>query len=371
MRYCSRCILPDTRPGITIDDHGVCSACAGHADKETRIDWPARAAAFQEIVASAKARSTGYDCIVALSGGKDSWYQVIRCQEAGLKVLGITWRTPGRTAVGQRNLDSMIAKLGIDHIDYSIDPDVERRFMKAAFTRKGISGLPMHMALFAIPLRLAVKLRIPLIVWGENPQLEYGGKEEERFATRLDRGWLAKHGCLFGTRPHDWVGAEGLTAQELTPYQLPDEAEFMTDSIFLGTFFKWNSFENARLAAARGFVSGSDYLKVGVWAFADLDCQFLSLHHFLKWYKFGFTRAFDNLSSQIRYGLLTRDEAVATLRKIGLQVPTADIAAFCEFLGEKEAWFWEVTEGFRNRDIWLNDKGKWRIPGFLIEDWTW
>ena len=90
------------------------------------IDWQARARAFVEIVEDAKARSGGYDCIVPVSGGKDSWYQVIKARDYGLNVLAVTWKTPARTEIGQRNLDDMVANLGVDHIDYTINPDVER-----------------------------------------------------------------------------------------------------------------------------------------------------------------------------------------------------------------------------------------------------
>ena len=371
MRYCQRCILPDTRPGLTIDEEGICSACRGHEDKEHHIDWPARETAFAALVADAKRRSTGYDCIVPVSGGKDSWYQIIKAQEYGLKVLAVTWRTPARTEIGQQNLDSMIRCLGVDHIDYTINPDVERRFMKAAFEKLGATGLPMHMALFAIPIRLALQLRIPLIVWGENAQLEYGGAKDERLATHLDRDWLAKHGCLQSTNAADWVGEEGLTEEDLAAYALGEVDDFKLESVFLGSFFKWNSFENARVAAERGFKSDASHLKTGTWDFADIDCRFISLHHFLKWYKFGITRSFDNLSVQIRMGMTTREEAIEIVRQKGWEAPNEDIKAFCAFQGLPEEWFWRVCESFRNPAIWRRDSDVWKIPGFLIEDWSW
>jgi N-acetyl sugar amidotransferase len=371
MRYCNTCILPDTRPGITIDADGVCSACLGHRDKETRIDWEARAAAFHDLVTETKARAETFDCVVPVSGGKDSWYQIIKAQEHGLSVLAITWRTPARTAIGQRNLDRMIERLGVDHIDYSISPDVERRFMKAAFEEKGMTGLPMHMALFAIPIRLAVRLRIPLILWGENPQLEYGGNELERLATTLDAAWLAKHGCLDSTDADSWVGKEGLTERDLLSYRVPRNPDHDVRSVFLGAFFKWNSFENTRVAEAHGFEYGAGDLKTGTWDFADIDCDFISLHHFLKWYKFGITRAFDNLSVQIRQGMMTREDAVAEIARRGVEVPTEDIRRFCEFQGKLESWFWEVAERFRNPAVWRREGDAWVIPGFLIPDWRW
>jgi N-acetyl sugar amidotransferase len=371
MRYCTQCILPDTRPGISLDANGVCTACHGHRDKETRIDWTAREAAFQILVEQTKARSQGYDCIVPVSGGKDSWYQVIMAKKFGLSVLAVTWRTPARTEIGQKNLEGMIQNLGVDHIDYTVSPDVERRFMKAAFEERGTTGLPMHMALFAIPIRLAVQLRIPLILWGENPQLEYGGNELERLSDTLDSDWLARHGCLESTDADYWCGKEGLTKSDLLAYQVPKDTDFTVRSVFLGAFFKWNSYQNARIAQEAGFEYGKQDLKIGTWDFADIDCDFISLHHFLKWYKFGFTRDFDNLSVQIRYGMIDRGEAIAQIRAKGWQAPEHDIAAFCRFQGKPESWFWSVCEGFRNTDIWTKRAGIWYIPDFLIPDWQW
>lgn len=374
MNYCKRCVLPDTRPGIILDDEGVCSACRGHEDKKRRIDWTGRAKVFEGIVADAKARSTGYDCIVPVSGGKDSWYQVIRCQEEGLKILGVTWRTPARTPIGQRNLDRMINHLGIDHIDYSISPEVEKRFTKAAFVRKGATAIPMHMALFAIPIRLAVQMRIPLVVWGENPQLEFGGPEADRLATELGLDWVKRYGVTNGTSWSDWV-SDDLSEQDMVAYRLPKQEAFEAfapTSIFLGSFFEWDSFHNAGVASKHGFESGEGHLKTGLWEFADLDCDFISLHHFLKWYKFGIQRSFDNLSVQIRYGLITREQAIETLRRTGMQVPQSDIQRFCAFVGEPAEWFWKIAETFRDTDIWKrDDSGTWFIPNFIIDDWNW
>ena len=373
IHYCHHCVLPDSRPGIALDEAGVCTACRGHEDKERHIDWDARGRALQRVVAEAKAVGHDYDCIVPVSGGKDSWYQVHACLELGLKVLAVTWRTPARTAIGQQNLDTLIANLGIDHIDYTINPDVERRFMKTAYETKAATAIPMHMALFAIPIRLATRLGVPLIVWGENPQLEFGGEDADRLATDLDPAWVRRHGVTNQTSVDDWIGKGGLTAADLAAYRLPPEEAFhdTTRSIFLGSYVKWNSVENAELAARHGFSSGDGRARTGTWGFADIDCGFISLHHFLKWHKFGMTRAFDNLSVMIRYGIIERARAIQTLSETGLQVPGDDIAAFCRFVDEPEAWFWETANRFRNADVWSNQGGEWRIPGFLIEDWDW
>src|SRR3954451_10593262 len=131
MKYCQNCILPDTRPGIEIRPDGICSACAAHAKKTSDIDWEKRREAFETVVAEAKRRSRGYDCLIPVSGGKDSTWQIVKCLEYGLNPLAVTWKTPARTLLGTQNLANLV-RLGVDHIDYQINPKVERRFMLRA-----------------------------------------------------------------------------------------------------------------------------------------------------------------------------------------------------------------------------------------------
>ena len=144
MKYCLKCVLPETRPSISFDEAGICSGCHGHFRKETGIDWAEREREFLSLVNSAKGKNAAYDCIVPVSGGKDSWYQIIKAKSFGLSVLAVTWKTHGRTEIGRKNLEALVQNLNVDHIEYTISPDVERRFTEAAFTETGVSGLPMH-----------------------------------------------------------------------------------------------------------------------------------------------------------------------------------------------------------------------------------
>jgi N-acetyl sugar amidotransferase len=368
MKYCSRCITAYNRPNIRFDAEGRCN-CALPADKDA-IDWGGRARDFAEVVAHAKARSRGYDCLIPVSGGKDSTWQVVTCLEHGLKPLAVTWRPPGRTAIGQRNLDNLIA-LGVDHLDYSIDPRVEKKFTLMALERYGTNALPMHMAIFAIPLSLAVRFDIPLVVWGENSAFEYGGADESRRGFKLDRTWLEKHGVTQGTTARDWVGP--LTEKELTPYFGPSDEELERKgvlAIFLGYYFRWDPQVTAELAAKHGFQRG-ERARTGIWDYADIDDDFISIHHWLKWYKFGFTRTFDNLSIEVRNGRLSREKAIEILRGRGDETPHQDIEKFCAWLGISKARFFEIVEKFRNPEVWVKRDGKWMIDDFIVPDWNW
>lgn len=370
MKYCQTCITPYNRPNIEFDESGRCN-CATRASKDA-IDWTEREALFKEVVATAKAKSRGYDCLVPVSGGKDSTWQVIKCLEYGLRPLAVTWRPPGRTAIGQENLENLI-RLGVDHIDYSVSPAVEKKFTYLALAKYGTPALPMHMALFNIPLKIATRFDIPLVVWGENSAFEYGGTEDARRGFKLDSGWLAKYGVTHGTTAKDWVGPE-LSQKDLTPYFGPSDDELEQKgvlAVFLGYYFRWDPETSLAVAAANGFKMRQEGAKTGYWNYADIDDDFISIHHWLKWYKFGFTRTFDNLSVEIRSGRLTRDAAVGLLRKRGDETPHEDIAKFCAWLGITREHFFEVVEKFRNTDVWAKKNGTWAIDDFLVPDWEW
>jgi N-acetyl sugar amidotransferase len=370
VRYCTRCVLPDTRPDLTFDAEGVCDACRGH-ERRVEIDWAAREREFRQLVADVRSRRHDYDCVIPVSGGKDSTWQVATCLDYGLKALAVTWRPPARTEIGQRNLDNLIS-LGVDHIDFSIDPEVERRFMLRAFERYGSTAIPMHMALFNIPLLLALRYCVPLVVWGENSAVEYGGDAALK-GHLLDRAWLRRYGVTQGTTWEDWISPD-LTSRDLAPYKGPTDDELRAAEIravFLGHYFPWDPATSLRVARAHGFQARAGGPLTGIYDYADIDDDFIALHHWMKWYKFGFTRAFDNLSIEIRNGRVTRDEAIALLASLGPQRPDEGIGRFAEFARISVARFDEIAESFRNTSLWKRDGERWVIPGFLVPGWRW
>ena len=373
LRYCKWCILPETRPGTHFDADGICLPCRNAKVKHEHIDWNAREAALRKVVETTRSLSGDrYDCVIPVSGGKDSTWQVVRCLEYGLKPLCVTWKTPARSELGQHNLDSLVA-LGVDHIDYQISPRVEKVFMYKSLVKYGSTAVPMHMAMFSIPLTIALRFQIPLVVWGENSAFEYGTSNKEDEGFRLTSQWLREHGNTFGTTARDWVSGE-LSAKDLTPYWGPSPEELERNSIsaiFLGYYLKWDPETTLKAAMATGFQVRTAGPKTGYWNYADIDDDFISIHHYIKWYKFGCTRLFDNLSIEIRNGRLTRNEALEIVRKLGDQRPVEDISKLCSFLELREDNFYEILEAFRNREIWSLHDGVWKIENFLIPDWNW
>jgi len=372
LRYCQICVLPHTRPNIDFDSEGRNCSCAT-SQKSEAVDWRAREKAFCDLVGEIKDKGAVYDCVIPVSGGKDSTWQTLMALEYGLRPLCVTWKSPVRTVLGGKNLTNLIS-LGVDHVDFSINPDVERKFTLQAFERFGSPVIPMHMAIHAIPLQIATSFRIPLVLWGENSAVEYGGTGESLRGFEISDEWLMKYGVTNGTRAEDWISG-ALTADELTPYFWPSEKiqrEAGVKGVFLGHFFKWDPLETFRVARDRGF-EADETPRTGIYDFADIDDAFLiTVHHWMKWLKFGFTRAWDNLSIEIRNNRLTRSEALEWLSRLREGPPHAAIEEFCRYVDISENRFWDIANSFRNPDIWeKSSSGFWSLKGFILDGWDW
>jgi len=373
VKYCDICILPSTRPGIRFDpltNKCSCSFSRGQSRKSARE----REVEFLELVKDVKSHNKNWDCVIPVSGGKDSTWQTLKALEYGLKPLCITWKTPGRTELGQRNLQNLI-NLGVDHFDVSISPKIERELTKQAFLRIGIPALPMHMALFSIPTRIAISLNIPLILWGENSAFEYGGTDEDANSFTLTKDWLTRYGVNGGTVIEDWISKK-LSKKDLFLYTYPDDAEITEagiKAVFLGYFFDWSPREAYKVAASKGF-KAADKPVVGSFNFADVDEAFImTVHHWLKWYKFGITRDWDNLSLDIRANKISREKAIKILKEKGEDIPLKEIQSFCNYIQISTSDFFDAAEKFRNPDIWVFDPSlnHFKIRNFLIDDFDW
>ena len=366
--WCKNCVLPNTRPNIIINKNGICNACSNHKLKET-IDWQLRRKQLNKIVRKAKKISgkSNYDCIVPVSGGKDSTWQIIKCLQLGLRPLAVTWKTPGRTKIGSDNLSNLIFQ-GVDHIDWQINPKIEAKFMLKALIKYGSTAIPMHFSIFNIPIRIAAKLKIPYVIYGENSAFEYGNKDKKELGFELDKKWINRYGVTQGTSINSWFD-KSMTAKDMLSYLPPSEKELKKSkvkAIFLGHYIKWDPRLTKNFASKYGFKFPKKP-RIGFYNYADIDDDFISIHHWLKWYKFGFTRLFDNLSIEIRNGRITRDKAIKIIKKDKFEPPMKDIEKFCHFTNINIKKFFEIAEKHRNKKIWIKDKkNNWMIKDFIF-----
>src|SRR3989440_9440464 len=168
IRYCTQCLYPETKPDLRFDDRGVCSACISYASRGT-VNWASRRQEFVAILKRFRSdNGSNYDCIVPSSGGKDSHAQVLRLLELGANPLVVTASTDSLSELGRRNIENL-KRQGVDCIEVTTNPVVRRKINKLALTQVGDISWPEHVAIFTIPVRIAVQMNVRLIVWGENP----------------------------------------------------------------------------------------------------------------------------------------------------------------------------------------------------------
>ena len=360
MIYCNNCILPNTRPNIFILKNGVCSACDYHLKK--KINWNKRKSDFKSLVKKIKKKKLLYDCLIPVSGGKDSTWQVLIAKKFGLNPLGFTYRPPLRNKIGQKNLDNL-KKIGLHHIEFSVDIDTERKFIKKSFLNYGAVAIPFHMAMWNMSINLAQKFNIPLIIWGENSAREYGGSHKDRKLKNLNKEWISKYGVNFNTTIFDWIDKD-LSKKNLAPFvkEKENSSSKKIKSIFLGDYFKWDPERTYKFSKKHGFKNLKGKVKTGIYDYADLDDNLISIHHYLKIFKFGFSRSFDNLSLEIRNKRLSRSKAIEIIKKKGFKKPTQDIKTFCKFVNISASKFESICEKFRNKKIWIrNSRKRWKL----------
>ena len=361
LRYCVRCVMPHTKPDLHIDDEGVCNACRSY-EHRTEVDWDARRAELLEITGRyKKTDGSTWDCIVPVSGGKDSTYQVIRMLQLGLNPLCVTATTCDLADIGRKNIQN-IKNLGVDYVEFSPNPVVRHKLNRVGLTDVGDISWPEHVGIFTIPVRAAVQFGVPLIVWGENSQNEYGGPAAAAGDNVLTRRWLEEFGGLLGMRVSDLIGVDGIEARHLIPYSYPSDEELRrvgVTGIFLGHYLPWDGYSNALLAQAFGFTTLQTTVEGSIVNYENLDNHQTGIHDYFKFLKFGFGRSTDIACLHIRRGRITRQDGIELIRRHDgkfpstcLGKPLEDILRPLEMTVDE---FVTICDRFTNKSIFVCD----------------
>jgi N-acetyl sugar amidotransferase len=372
MFYCPRCLLPSTKPDLHFID-GVCSACIAFAAR-AQINWAHRAEWFTQLVKRYQ-NPDGYDCIIPVSGGKDSYFQVLTAVTMGLHPLCVTATTCDPTQLGRRNLKNLqrIGCLGVDHIEFTCNPLVTRRLNRIGLLEVGDISWPEHVRIFTLPVRIAIAMNIPLILWGENSQNEYGGPPVAQDASILNRRWLEEFGGLNGMRTSDLIGYHGLSEDDLRPYLYPssDEVELIgVTGVFMGHYFPWDGALNAIIARRCGFETSSDQVPGALWSYENLDNHHTGIHDYFKYLKFGFGRATDQVSMAIRRGAITREEGIELVLALDGEIPTyylgKSLTQILFDIGVSETEYRIACQKFTNLELFEQDGGGMGGRGYHI-----
>jgi len=361
--YCTKCVVSNQRPRITFDERGICSACQ-HAERKKATNWDERENELHKLLDKYRSKDGSYDVVSPCSGGKDSSYVAYQLKhEYGMHPLTVTFAPHLYTDTGWQNWQNFI-KSGFDNILMTPNGKVHRLITRLAFEKLGDSFQPFIYGVKAFPLQIAVKYGIPLVMYAEDGEVEYGGEDKNAEQSTIDMSKDMTRTYFSGIAPEDWL-KYNLTKEELQPYILPTLEELKSAGVnyqYFGYFKKWVPQENARYASEHtGFQTNPERSEGTYSKYASLDDRTDGFHFYLAYIKFGTGRATSDAAHEIRDGHMTREEGVALVRKYDGEFPKKHFKEFLEYVDITEEYFWEVIDSFRLPHLWEKVNGEWKL----------
>ena len=371
MKYCARCLYPENaKPTIIFDDEGVCSGCRYHESRDhLEIPWADREEILKQLLADAKdlakQRGNSHDCIIPVGGGKDSCYQVWLMKEKyGMNPLLVTYNHIFNTPAGNRNLSNLVEKSGCDLIRYTAGPDSVRKISRYMLEAVGDLNWHYHAGIRTLPFQIAVKYNIPLIVWGEHGFGELTGVVTLEDFVEFTK-WTRKEHDMRGYEPDDLIGKAGITRNDIAPYIYPSDEEIMKADIrgiFLSNHVFWNAKSHAQAMIDEWDFAPITYERERSFNLhARLEDHANDIHDYLKYLKFGYGRATDDASMEIRHGRMTREEGIEMVKRYDDREPST-LKLYCDFMGISYDEFYKIVEPMRDQSIWdKKSDGSWEV----------
>lgn len=367
MLYCSRCVYPEIAVNLAMDDENVCSSCRTfEMFSQLGADfWSKRKLRFEQIIDEILSKNTSdYDCIIPVSGGKDSYYQThIIVSEYGLKPLLVTYHGNNYLPEGNYNRDRMRHVFNADHLVFGPSVEVLKKLNRLCFRKMGDMNWHAHCGIFTYPIQIAVKFKIPLIIWGEVAWDISGMYEPDDFVEFSAR---VRH--EHGLRGFEWNDMlndphEKLTEKDLLWAQYPPDDEILNVGVrglYIGNFFPWDATNHAKMVRKLyGWKQSEKPFERTYRRFSNLDDRYENgAHDLLKFIKFGYGRASDHASKDIRNNHMSREEGVEMVKKHD-HVVSQDLYYWLEYVGMPEKEFWQVADCFRDPRVWWIDEGQW------------
>ena len=372
MRFCSRCLYSSHHPlNITFDEAGVCSGCTVHEEKD-RLDWSERAARLRTILDAYRNRSgNNYDCVVPVSGARDSYFIVHTIKNVyGMNPLLVTYNKHYNTDVGIRNLANLRIRFDCDIMTLTVNPEIVKRITRATLRRMGSIYWHCIAGQTVFPVQVAVKFKIPLIIWGAHQGIDQVGMFSHLDEVEMTRKYRKEHD-LMGLEAEDLVGEfDGIAATDIVQYIYPDNREIErvgVRGIYLNNYIRWDSrtqheqmirqFDYEATVQTRTF---DTYNNVDCWNYSDV-------HDYIKFVKHGYGVATDHACREIRLGHMSREEGIAQARIHSTRQPK-NLDLFLNWIGMTENAFHYVIDQHRNPVLWRrNNQWEWEQSYDLLD----
>lgn len=373
VKFCIKCGISNQRPGILFDENNICAPCNFTAKKKTGIDWAARKKEFEKILEKFRSKDGSFDVIVPSSGGKDSATVAHRLKhEYGMHPLCVTWAPMIYTDIGWQNLQNFI-HAGFPTIVIFPNGILHRKLSKMAFIKIGAHFYAFGRGQMAAPFHVALEKNIKLVMYAQNGEAEYGGitkynnsagvswDDFERFyhaGITVDQ--MLKIGLEEG-----YFEKDELDNSDFKIYSIPSAKKLIDNNIEMHWFFYYHidiPQENYYCVSNNtGFHPNPERSEGTYTKFASLDDKTDGFHYYMAFIKYGIGRTTSDAAHEVRDGYITRDEAVALIRKFDGEFPKKYFKEFLQYIDLTEDEFWQVVDAYRQEHVWKNEKGVWKL----------
>ena len=368
--WCQSCLNMSTRPRIEFNEHGVCNACQWR-DEKPNVDWNSRENELRDLLSWSRERCETFDCIVPVSGGKDGSYVAHQLKHKfGMNPLCVTVRPPLELDVGEKNLRNFIQS-GYSHMHISPSYEIMRRLNRLGFENGGYPYLGWMITIKTAVIKLALNLKIPLIVYGEDGEIEYGGSTETKNRPTYDIEYMKRVYFQGSYEPLlDQIRKDAdVSKADLSFWEFPTDEEISdVDLKFThwSYFEAWDSYRNYVVAKEHCGLQEKEDSNVGTFTnFAQNDQALATLHYYLMYLKFGFGRATQDAGIEIRRGAMSREQAVNLVRIYDGHYPEEFIDTYLAYYEMTPKEFNTVIDECVNTELFEKVDGIWE-PVFEV-----
>lgn len=342
IKYCIRCCIPETQEGVKFDEMGICQACQS-SEQKIHISWVEKEKQLRKILEKAKAQAgDNYDCIIPISGGKDSTFQMhVLMKVYGMKPLAVTFNHNWYSETGWYNLQNTLEKFNVDHISYTPNRDLVNRIAKKSLSGIGDTCWHCHAGVGAFPLQIAVKFKIPLLIWGESIAESSGRSSYEAPVQKFDKDYFTK---ISSKLKPDEMMCEYLSAKDLKMFNAPSVEEIESvgvQGIHLGDYIFWDEERQTEFIMAEYGWKETE-IEGAYKGYKSAECIMAGMHDFTCYLKRGYGRATMQACGDVRNGLLTRNEGFE-LSHIDKIRPDA-LDYYLKITGMTEAEFYKTMQ---------------------------
>ena len=364
--WCSNCLSMSTRPRIKFDSRGWCNACQW-AEKKKTLDWDSRQKKLADLLDKHRTTDGNFDCLVPVSGGKDGSYVAYNLKHKhGMNPLAVTITPALALPLGEENLRAFVAS-GYNHISVNPDNTAMQTLNKTGFIEMGFPYYGWLVSIQAAVVRIAMNFGLGLIFYGEDGEVEYGGSTETDKNPIYETRYMKK---IYLEGGYEKVLRDsGLSDDKLYFFRFPEETELSENKIDIthwSYFENWDPYRNYLVAKEHCGLREAEDSNSGTFTnFSQNDQALYALHSYLMYLKFGFGRANQDASIEVRRGAMDRQQAVNLVRLYDGQYPEQFMQMYLDYYEMTAEEFDAVLDKWTNKRLFQKVNGRWK-PKFTV-----